>query len=583
MSNAPGRFPVKAPEWSMWFDTYAPPTPWSLSRQPRRVRAGWKKVLATGAAVAVAGVTGWGLLTHLLATERGTALVLGAAAGIQLIRGFLWWERFEHDRTVVRPLASRTAGVLDQAVGDRRTWLKVPWDYRINPDATIRIDVPADFTAAERDMEDITRAVTVSTGWVAPQVEPLLKSRKPRLVYSQNKPPPLAVSLADIKPRIEAAKPSVVVLGYAAGFEPVEFDLDSETPHVGISIKTGGGKTEVLKNVGAQSLYHGAIVMILDYKLTSHMWADMLPNVSYARTPQEIQRALMWLAWDEYDDDGNIIRSSELTRRKQAVLAAKREGKPVPPWPRIVILAEERNATSRAIRRYHKRTGGKGTAPALEAMDETGETGRFIGVNAMHAFQRMSAKASGSDGSRDAIENICGTVAKDPDEQTWKLIGRGHTQPPKSGHKGRYQWITDAGVTDFQGVLYHKDVDESDRIARELAMSGTVASPPADMPFVYRGPLLVPAGMGQLGVVRQEGSEQAFDLRPETPSLATGEGPARAVKLAEAVAGGLFVSIAAARKVAQRQGWEPVGGDRYTGFTYSVQDIYAYLRAKESR
>ena len=49
MGNAPGRFPVKAPEWSMWFDTYAPPTPWSLSRQPRRVRAGWKKLLAFAA------------------------------------------------------------------------------------------------------------------------------------------------------------------------------------------------------------------------------------------------------------------------------------------------------------------------------------------------------------------------------------------------------------------------------------------------------------------------------------------------------------------------------------------------------
>jgi len=35
--------------------------------------------------------------------------------------------------------------------------------------------------------------------------------------------------------------------------------------------------------------------------------------------------------------------------------------------------------------------------------------------------------------------------------------------------------------------------------------------------------------------------------------------------------------------VAQRQGWEPVGGDRYTGFTYSVHDIYAYKQAREKR
>jgi hypothetical protein len=215
-------------------------------------------------------------------------------------------------------------------------------------------------------------------------------------------------------------------------------------------------------------------------------------------------------------------------------------------------------------------------------MDETGETGRFIGVNAMHAAQRLSAKASGADGSRDAMENIGAVITKDPDEQTWKLVGRGHTQPPKSGHKGRYQLIRDAGVTEFQGVLYHEDPEESDRIARALAMSGTVGVPPADMPFVWRV-TQVPAGIGQLEPARQGGPEQAFDLTHEPGVLTSGEGPARAVKLAEAVAAGLFVSIAAARKVAQRQGWEPVGGDRYTGFTYSVQDIYAYLRAKENR
>jgi len=583
MVNPRAQFAARQPEWSFWFDTYAPPTPWSLSRQPRRVRAGWKKLVTGVTGVTVVTIAGWGLLEHTLAAERTITVVLGLVTGAQLIRAALWWERFGHDRTVVRPLAHRVAGVLDQPVGDRRTWLKVPWDYRVNDDATIRIDVPPDFTAHERDMEDIGRAVTVSTGWIAPQVEPLLRSRHPRLVYSQNKPPPPCVSLADIRPRIEAAKSSVVILGLAAGFEPVELDLDSETPHIGISLRTGAGKSEILKNIAVQVLYHGGIVMCLDYKLTSHMWADMLPNVSYARTPQEIQRALMWLAWDDYDDDGNIIRPSELTRRKNVVLAARRAGQVPNPGPRILILGEEKNATARALRRFHKRTGGKGASPALESMDETGETGRFIRVNAMHAAQRLSAKASGADGSRDAMENIGAVITKDPDEQTWKLLGRGHAQPPKSGHKGRYQLVRDAGVTEFQGVLYDADQDESDRIARELAMSGAIGVPPWDMPFVHRGPLLVPAGLGLAAPARQEGSEQGFVVGHDDPVLPAGEGPARSVRLAEAVAAGLFVSIAAARKTAQRQGWKPVGGDRYTGFTYSVQDIHGYLKAKGKR
>ena len=564
----------------MWFDTYAPPTPWSLSRQPRRIRAGWKKLLAGGGALAVAGVTGWGLLTHLLATERGTALVLGAATGVQLIRGFLWWERFEHDRTVVRPLARRVAGVLDQAVGDRRTWLAVPWDYSSGDDAKITIDVPLDFTAAERDMEDITRAITVSTGWLAPKAELVLKSRHPRLVYGRSAPPPPAVSLRNIRECIGTARPSQVVLGMAPKWEPVLLDLDSETPMLGASMRTGEGKSELAKNIAAQVLYHGGIVMILDYKLVSHMWADRLPTVCYARTPAEIQAALMWLAWDEYDADGNIIRPSELTRRKQVVLAARRAGQKPNPGPRLLILAEERNATGRALKRHHRRMGGKGSSPALESMDETGETGRQVKVNKLDVAQRLSAKASGSDGTADARENIGAIITKDPTEQTWKLLGGGHAQPPKSGHKGRYQLITAAGVTEFQGVLYDEDPDESDRLARELALSGEIGQVPHDMPFVYRSGLLVPAGVGQDAAARQEAAEQASVIQQGAPVLPAGEGPGAAVTLAEAVAAGLFVSIGAARQARQRQGWEPVTEDRVRGNKYLVSDIYAYIKGK---
>jgi len=121
MGNTPGRFPVKAPEWSMWFDTYAPPTPWSLSRQPRRIRAGWKKLLALAVVTAVIIGAGWGLLIHRLAAERMITLVLGLLTGAQLVRGFLWWEGFAHQRAVVRPLAHRTAGVLGLPHRDYRS------------------------------------------------------------------------------------------------------------------------------------------------------------------------------------------------------------------------------------------------------------------------------------------------------------------------------------------------------------------------------------------------------------------------------------------------------------------------------
>jgi len=542
-------------------------------------RAGWKRALAKAPVIPAA----YGMLFHRAVTERALAVATGAAGGLGLVRFFTWREQWGHDRAVVKPLACRLTALLDQPVRDRRSWLTVPPDYGTDDAAEIVIGVPEDFTAADRDMEDLTRAVTVSTGWMAPKAEPVLRSRHPRLVYTKSLPPPPAVSLEDIRPHIDAARPSEVILGLARKSEPARLDLDSETPMLGFSMSTGEGKSEAAKNVAAQVLYHGGILMILDYKLVSHMWADGLRNVCYARTPAEIQEALMWLAWDDYDDDGNVMRASELTRRKQVVLAARRAGQKPNPGPRLLVLAEERNATARAIRRFHRRMGGKGAPPALESLDETGETGRQVCVNKLDVAQRFSAKASGSDGSADARENIGAIVTKDPKEATWKMLAGGHAQPPRSGHKGRYQLITAPGVTEFQGVLYHKDPVESDRIARELAMAGTIGQVPHDMPFVYRGPLLVPAGMGQDARARQEGSEQGFVLGPEVGVLTAGEGPGRAVTLAEAVAAGVFVSIGAARKAAQRRGWEPAGGTRAGGWEYRVEDLYAYKREQEKR
>jgi hypothetical protein len=565
---------------TFWRDgTYFKRPYWWWGDEPPKVPAGWK-ILAR---VLVLVMVAYGLAAHRTGTALLLAMVLGTAAGVYGVVLFRRLQDWGHDRTVVKPLAARVAGVLDQVVADRRSWLAVPQNYSTSDDAKIVVEVPPDFTAAERDMEDITRAVTVSTGWVAPNVAPELKSRHPRLVYTQRLLPPLSVGLPDILSYIEAAGPREMILGLEAGRDVTSINLDSEEPHFAFGGTTGSGKSEFGKNSAAQFLYHGGILIILDTKLVSHMWADGLPNVSYARTPDEIHDVMMWLSWDQYDASGVVVKPSELTRRKQVLLAARRGGVKPELGPPLLILAEERNATGRVLKRHWRRTGGRGGAPALEAIDETGETGRQLEVHVLHIAQRLSAKASSSDGSRDAMENIGAIVTKDPKEATWKLIADGYAQPPKSGHKGRYQLIRSDGVSEFQGVLYDQDPDRADAIARKLAMSGTVAVPRFDMPLVARGGLLVPAGIGPGGQACQEGSEQGFVLGQDAPVLSSGEGPARAVTLAAATAAGLFVSKQAARKAAQREEWEPVGGDKYSGYTYALTDLYEYQKAKGKR
>src|ERR1039457_6495267 len=95
--------------------------------------------------------------------------------------------------------------------------------------------------------------------------------------------------------------------------------------------------------------YHGSLLMILDFKLISHMWARGLPNVAYAGLPAEIHTALMWL-------------QAEILRRNQVALrAADIEGVvQANVGPRILVIAEELNATQNRLGAYWKTVREKG-------------------------------------------------------------------------------------------------------------------------------------------------------------------------------------------------------------------------------
>jgi hypothetical protein len=341
---------------------------------------------------------------------------------------------------------------------------------------------------------------------------------------------------------------------------------------VAASMTTGDGKSALARNFAAQLAFHGALIIILDYKWFSHMWADGLPNVCYARTPEQIHQVLCWLGHDERDGEGNIIRDSELTRRKKAGLASSDQDGNVHGHlgHRILVLSEEGNSTVKVLKRYWRSIGGRGSSPALEALDEVGATGRQLLVNVLYIAQRLSARASGADGSADARENIGTIITKDATAATWAMLAAGHAQPPASGHVGRYQMISRKEVREFQGAWW------TPAEAREFATAGTIAVPPPDMPFIS-GRDLVAAGVRQLDA----GTMEAPDLRLVT-TVSTALPVGGTVKLADMVAAGLFVTIAAARRRSTRDPLfpSPVGGDKYTGYIYAVPDVHEYLAAK---
>ena len=132
-----------------------------------------------------------------------------------------------------------------------------------------------------------------------------MAGRRRQLIYTAAKPPPPPLVLLDpdpdrgalgIRHLIEAAKWHELVLGYGVGGQPVIRSLGKAVPHWGLSMPSGDGKSVVAELLAAQMLFHGAVVLILDYKVFSHPWALFkMPNVCYAGTTEQIHQSLLWL------------------------------------------------------------------------------------------------------------------------------------------------------------------------------------------------------------------------------------------------------------------------------------------------
>src|SRR5262249_14496339 len=142
-------------------------------------------------------------------------------------------------------------------------------------------------------------------------------------------------------------------------------------------------------------------------------------------------------------------------------------------------------------------------------------------------------------------------------QNTWKMQAGDVPLPPSPSVPRRGQCIASRGGSETQGPLV--DLEQGGG----PALGGGVSPCPEGMPGIAAQayPVIRP-GVGRDAPLSQGDSEQAFDITQVPLVITSGAGPVRAVKLAEAVASGLFVSIAAARKAAHRQGWKPVGGDR---------------------
>lgn len=518
--------------------------------------AHWKRSAIRQALLVMVPVTGWDYWHHPAVTILGLSELFAIYAGYYGWRGTRRFFPLPHYWQYVRPLTH----TLQAELGFVPTYLQ------IEPDRSkVVIGLPPEYLGSDHERGAITKAIQEKVGMIEPAPSWNLKGRNHEATFTQSEPPPLDVYPRHVIPAIQRAKEHELVYGCVKGGDVLKRSLDQDSPHVCLCIESGGGKSTVCRNLACQHLHHGGIVIILDTKMTSHMWADdedvraaegPMPNVVYAYTPAMVHQVLMWLANDE-DQESELTYRKRIGRR-HITIDGKME---TDIGPRILIIAEEQNATQGALKRYWKSIGGKGTPPSCVAQDEISATGREFKMHIVYVAQRATAKATSGTGSADSQENIGTWVFGNPKDRTWNLLGEGYAKPPPTDHKGRYHMMDNGGLTCFQGVFW------TPREARDFATSGKRAEPHRDLPFTRH--VAVP---GHVMINGHEGPEQAIvqDIAPRPPMTAT---------LREAIAAGVFngADVQAVRKRVQRAGIEDMG---YEGNSklYRIADLQELAR-----
>lgn len=447
-------------------------------------RPRWQRtVMRTGGTLAVLSIV-YGFLVDAAAAILALQAAGGAAAAWCCWRAYRALKRRAHRRAWVEPLHAVCAPLVGIPVANPpRTWLAIEPD---RSKAVLALPAGRDFSDPKAQ-EQLARAASAKLGLEAPDVSWRLGGPEPTLTIRRSEPPPDKVLLADIRREIDESGDEVLVLGLGKGGKPVTVSLAGDSPHLGLSMGSGGGKSVTARLIAAQMAYKGALILNLDTKRISQMWSRGLPNVAYARDDDEIHRALMWL------------RAEVDRRNRVADAGADVEGRVhANVGPRILVVAEEMNATMKRLRAYWRRVREPGDpvrSPALDALDEVNFTGRQVRVNLLMIGQRLSAEASGGGDSR---ESLAALIFARHRPSTWRMLVPDLPMPPPTRHTGRAEVVTDTVRTTQVAFLTGAE-------ARELALSGRVAVPRDDMPFTGQ-PLPATEPQGEL----PRGPEQAF-------------------------------------------------------------------------
>jgi hypothetical protein len=384
------------------------------------------------------------------------AMVGGAALGaIHLHRQ---WATRQHRRSVVRPLHLALHPQLD-GIGenDPLTYLHVPADYAEPAGGPVIIDLPERFDGLDGRRQAIEAIVTAKLA--LPDIEYVWKltGQDHHVVARPVHRPPASVLFTDraVRQVIEAADEPAPVLGLGRSHHPVSIDLDTATPHVGISAGTGAGKSVLLRAMVAHLLHCGAVATVVDPKRFSlRAFAD-LPGVDYLKDIEDIHAGLIAVA-------------GEAGRRNR--LADERGGEALADLRRHVLVIDEQNTLMAALKAYWARErprGGARTSPAIDALSAVLFLGREVRVNAIVSSQALTVGALGGGAAGSAVREQFGArILGRASRQAWGFLAPGIAPPAQSRHAGRMHLVIGDQVSEVQVTWMTEDE------ARAYAVAG---------------------------------------------------------------------------------------------------------------
>nr|WP_015060848.1 ATP-binding protein [Planobispora rosea]ABC59123.1 putative Tra protein [Planobispora rosea] len=323
-------------------------------------RAAWR---IAGASQVVGQPYGW-----LTAPDLMLAVDAGAAAGGALYGANKAMEKvqtYQHDRQWLRPLHAVLTPVLGLTEDVRpRDYLRVPHDFQTNQDMRISVRLPVAFEGDKATKERVLDAIRTKLALQDIDVAWRLSGPRPTLIIAQAPRPPQTARWAESLELIIQAPESAPIIGLGQRGRIIAVDLDSESPHILLSMSSGGGKSVTARTIAAQILARGGQVVICDFKKVSHRWARGLPGVIYARSMEQIHDAIIMVA-----DEG---------MRRFDMIEEDRDDE-VAQLPRVLLIMEEMNATMSKLNRYWSKIKGKDDpkqSPAVEAFGDVLFMGR---------------------------------------------------------------------------------------------------------------------------------------------------------------------------------------------------------------